>query len=135
VIRKATESLKLYNLDEMTPIRKLFGLPPPTQPPPAPTHTGRVGNKKPTQKTHPKKPPKKPTKNVFFYVVFLGFLKFLIFLRKYYKLFSLKQIFNEQIRHKLSFIYKTIPVVRYRMHSIKNISERKKINTQSRADA
>jgi hypothetical protein len=57
VFRKATESLKLYNLDEMTPIRKLFGLPPPTQPPPAPTHTGRVGNKKnhpkkPTQKTH-----------------------------------------------------------------------------------
>ncbi len=40
MFRKATESLKLYNLDEMTPIRKLFGLPPPTQPPPAPTHIG-----------------------------------------------------------------------------------------------
>jgi hypothetical protein len=45
VFRKATESLKLYNLDEMTPIRKLFGLAPPPQLPPAPTQTGRVGNK------------------------------------------------------------------------------------------
>jgi hypothetical protein len=38
----------------------------------------RVGNKKPTQKTHPKnpkKPPKKPTKNVFFGF----FFKFIIF--------------------------------------------------------
>ena len=47
----------------------------------------------------------------------------------------MKQIFNEQIRHKVSFIYKKI--VRYGtgMHSIKNISERNKIDTQSRADA
>jgi hypothetical protein len=37
--------------------------------------------------------------------------------------FPLKQIFYEQIRHKLSF------------HSIKNISERNKIDTQSRAYA
>jgi hypothetical protein len=43
----------------------------------------------------------------------------------------LKQIFNEQIRHKLSFIYKKI----VGMHSIKNISERNKMDTQSRADA
>jgi hypothetical protein len=40
--------------------------------------------------------------------------------------------FYEQIRHKLSFIYKKI--IRY-MHSIKNISERNKIDNQSRADA
>jgi hypothetical protein len=39
----------------------------------------------------------------------------------------------KQIGHKLSFIYKKI--VRYGMHSIKNISERNKIDTQSRADA
>jgi hypothetical protein len=41
----------------------------------------RVGNKKPTQKTHPKKnqkkPPKRPTKNVF--CGYLSFFKFLIF--------------------------------------------------------
>jgi hypothetical protein len=45
----------------------------------------------------------------------------------------LKQIFYEQIRHKLSFMYKKI--VRYPMHLIKNISERNKIDTQSKADA
>ncbi len=45
----------------------------------------------------------------------------------------MKQIFYEQIIHKLSFIYKKI--VRYGMHSIKNISEKNKIDTQSRADA
>jgi hypothetical protein len=38
--------------------------------------------------------------------------------------------FYEQISHKLSFIYKKIAY-----HSIKNISERNKIDTQSRADA
>jgi hypothetical protein len=52
---------------------------------------------------------------------------------KIIQFFSLKQIFYEQIRHKLLFIYKKI--VRYGRHSIKNISERKKIDTQSRADA
>ncbi len=56
--------------------------PPCAQRPSGPTQSqvsalreGRVGNKKPTQKTHPKNPPKKthlknppkkPTKNVFF---------------------------------------------------------------------
>jgi hypothetical protein len=30
---------------------------------------------------------------------------------KKYTLFSLKQIFNEQVRHKLSFIYKKISKV------------------------
>jgi hypothetical protein len=59
-----------------------------------------------------KKTPKKPLK-----MDFLGFFLFLIFYG---------------IRHKLSFIYKII--VRY-LHSIKNISERNKIDTQSRADA
>jgi hypothetical protein len=39
----------------------------------------------------------------------------------------------EQTRHTLSFIYKKL--VRYGMHSIKNISERNKIDIQSRADA
>jgi hypothetical protein len=51
--------------------------------------------KKPTQKN----PPKKPTKNVYV---------FLIFYENNKKNFSLKPIFYEQIRHKLSFIYKTI---------------------------
>ncbi len=37
--------------------------------------------------------------------------------------------FYEQIRHKLSFIYEKI--VRYPMHSIKNISERNKIDTDA----
>jgi hypothetical protein len=46
--------------------------------------------------------------------------------------FLFKTDFYEQIRHKLSFIYKKI--VRYGMHSFKNISERNKIDTQSRAD-
>ncbi len=41
MFRKATESLKLYNLDEMTPIRKLFGLPPPPAPP-SPSHTDHL---------------------------------------------------------------------------------------------
>jgi hypothetical protein len=41
--------------------------------------------------------------------------------------------FYEQVRHKLSFIYKKI--VKYSTHSIKNISERNKIDTQSKADA
>jgi hypothetical protein len=40
----------------------------------------------------------------------------------------LEQNFYEQKRHKLSLIYK-------KMHSIKNISERNKIDSQSRADA
>ncbi len=64
----------------------------------------RVGIKKPTQKNPPKKtqknPPKKPTKNVFFWV--------------FYKLFSFKQIFYEQISYKLSFINQKI--VRYALN-------------------
>jgi hypothetical protein len=44
----------------------------------------------------------------------------------------LKQIY-EQISHKLSFIYKKI--VRYAHTQLKNILERNKIDTQSRADA
>jgi hypothetical protein len=62
--------------------------------------------KNPPKKTHLKN----PTKNGFF-----GFLKFLIFYEnKMYKLFSLKQIFYEQIRHNILFIYKKI--VRYALN-------------------
>jgi hypothetical protein len=52
----------------------------------------RVANKKPTQKNHLK---------LFVFWVF----KFLMFYEEK-KLFSLEQIFYEQVRHKLSFIYK-----------------------------
>ncbi len=56
-------------------------------------------------KNPPKKkqnnPPKKPTKNVF-----LGFFKFLIFYDTNFSLWN--RFFYEQIRHKLSFIYKKI---------------------------
>jgi hypothetical protein len=68
------------------------------------------------KKTHPKNPPKqthpkKTTKNGFLGI--MGFLKFLIFYENN-TLFSLKQIFYEQIRHKLSRIYKKI--VRYALN-------------------
>jgi hypothetical protein len=46
---------------------------------------------------------------------------------------KITQTFDKPIRHKLSFNYKKI--VRYRMHAIKNISERNKIDTQSRANS
>ena len=45
----------------------------------------------------------------------------------------MKQIFNEQIRHKLSLIYKKIE--RYALNKEYCISEKNKIDTQSRADA
>ncbi len=62
--------------------------------------------KNPSEKTLPKKPkktPKNPLK-MYFFVLFFNFY------RKQYKLFSLKQIFYEHIRHK-TFIYQKI--VRY----------------------
>jgi hypothetical protein len=60
--------------------------------------------KNPSKKTQ-KKTPKKPTKNVFFW----GFFKFFMKIIQ-----TLKKIFYEQLRHKLSFIYKNI--VRYALN-------------------
>jgi hypothetical protein len=66
-------------------------------------------------KTHPKKPkkstqkiPKKQLKNPLkmFFFSFFGFFLILIYYEKKIKLLSLKQIFYQQIRHELSFIYK-----------------------------
>ncbi len=65
----------------------------------------RVGNKKPTQK-NPQKTTQKNPRKMFFLCGFLW---------KKYKLFCLKQIYYEQIRHKLSFIYKK------NQHSIKSL--------------
>ncbi len=70
--------------------------------------SSRVGIKKPNQKT-PKNHLKNPLKMYFF--GFLGFLKLLIFYENNTNFFSFKQIFYEQISHKLSFIYKKM--VRY----------------------
>jgi hypothetical protein len=53
----------------------------------------------PPKKTHLKNPLK---------MGFLGFFKFFLFFKKEYKHISLKQIFSEQIRQKLSFIYQKI---------------------------
>jgi hypothetical protein len=84
--------------------------------------------KNPPKKT-PKNPPKKTHRSVF-----LGFFKFLIFYENNTNFSLWNRFFYEQIRSKLSFIYKKI--VRYALNcSIKNISERNKIETQSRADA
>ncbi len=74
---------------------------------PAASPQTRVGNKKPTQKN----PPKKPTKNVVFFV-FWGF--FIIFYKNNTNFSLWNLYFYEQIRHKLSFIYKKI--VRYALN-------------------
>jgi hypothetical protein len=57
----------------------------------------KVGNKNPHKKPTQKNHSKKPSKNVFF----LGFLYFKFFMKIIETFFSLKQIFYEQIRHKL----------------------------------
>jgi hypothetical protein len=77
---------------------------------------GRVANKKPTQKnpakkTRLKKPTQKnPTKKKHLKIPlkmgFLGFFKFFLFFMKIIQIFSFETDFYEQVRHKLSFIYK-----------------------------
>ncbi len=61
----------------------------------------------------------------------MGFLNYK-FCMKIIPTFLFETDFYEQMRHKLSFIYKK----NFKgMHSVKNISERNKIDAQSRADA